>query len=223
METWEIIILVLFIILLLVGLGVGVYFVWREDQKKNPNTGPTGGTGTTGTTGTTGGTGPTGTTGGTGTFSISPQVAPTMFLTYDPNNPITVPGDPNAEIPLVTTNGSTLRCADYQWANFSFEGVPSVLGLRNQTIVQPGYTRPQVVSASQDSLTGRAILLSTADIDLLANWTYTSEKRWCSEDVYCLYYNSDNTITIENINNANLTLSNFIWNNSSSPPSTCIQ
>lgn len=217
MEGWEVAVLIIFLIILTAAIIVTIYFVWRwEEDKKNTNTNPPPPNGQTGTTGATG------TTGMTGTFSISPAAAPSMFMTYDPNNPISNPGNSNTVFPVVTTNGTALRCADYQWSTFPITGVPSVLALRNPTIIQSGQTRPQFLDAATPTLTGPAGLASITDIPLLGNWTYTSDKKWCSQGVFCLYYNSDNTVTIENINNVNLTLSNFVWNNSPSPPSTCI-
>ena len=209
METWEIIVLIFFLILVLVGLGVGIYFVWREDQKKNPppNNNPPGGTGQTGSTGSTGGTGGTGSTGNTGglpaTFSISPATNSGLYMTY---GTVSTTGTP-----VIVANGSTLRCTDYTWRQI---GPTLAVNANPANLGSSGYTSPLNISTGNASLFGQAVVdNSGVDPGVLTNWTYNpSLKIWCAlGDNFCLYFNPDNTVSIEDpgsgLNNPSL----FQW------------
>ena len=205
METWEIIVLIFFLILLLVGLGIGIYFVWREDQKKN--NGPTGSTGGTGPTGGTGGTGSTGISGPSGatglpaTFSISPATNSALYMTY---GTVSTTGTP-----VIVANGSTLRCTDYTWRQI---GPTLAVNANPANLGSSGYTSPLNISTGNASLFGQAVVdNSGVNPGELTNWTYNpSLKTWCAlGENFCLYFNPDNTVSIEDPKSGNLSL--FQW------------
>ncbi len=211
METWEIIVLIIFLILLAIGIGVTIYFVVRyeEDQKKKTQ-GPTGISPPTGPTGNTGATGPSGSTGSIpANFSISPASNPNLYMTYIPSS---------STVQVVTTNGSSLDCTDYRWQLINNGRNPSLLSvIADPTNVSP-YSSPTNLSNDVGAtFTGNAILSNSGftpenmDPTAVLNWRYTSDKRWCGTGIrsnYCLYHNSDNTVSVNNYTNAD---PNFIW------------
>ena len=184
METWEIIVLVIFLILLAAGLGVGIYFVvkYEEDQKKKTQ-GPTGATGISPPTpippppiGPTGVTGITGNTGGVLTnFSISPQSTPNLYMTFIPNST----DNPR----VITSNGSELLCTDYSWSVINNGVNPSLLSVLADPFAADGWSSPLNISNGINIIAGPAILSNSgfaANIPgNIVNWQYTSDKRWC--------------------------------------------
>ncbi len=216
METWEIIVLIIFLILLAIGIGVTIYFVikYEEDQKKKTQ-GPTGpapptpvppGPSPPSPVAPTGATGNTGATGSV-TFSISPSSNSNLYMTFVPDllNP-----------QVVTSNGSTLSCTDYKWQLINNSVNPSLLSVfADPTNVIP-YNSPINLSNNRAGLIGDAIVsnsgLTPENSNTVLNWQYTSDKRWCGigpvRSNFCLYHNSNNTVSVNAYIDAD---PNFIW------------
>ena len=225
METWEIIVLIVFLILLAVTVGLGIYFAvkYENDQKKK-NQGPTAPTGPTGPTGATGiappipsPVGPTGITGSTGgmltRFSISPQSNPNLYMSFIPASS---PDNPR----VIVSNGSELLCTDYEWLIVNNGVNPSLLAVIADPNAARNWMSPiNITNSDNNSFIGSAVLANNGlfpespnpGTSGILNWQYTADKRWCGIGAlsqYCLYHNSDNTVSVETYRSD----PNFLWN-----------
>ncbi len=214
MQTWVIVMLVIFGVAILVGIGVGVYFLTRPKKKAGSGSGKSGGSGN-------GGLLPTKPSGGLPTaFSISPRTKPNRYLTLQEG---TVNPWGSTPLTVITTDGSQNLCVDYKWANTSNPNNSSLLVVYQdpKIIHDTGYNEPLNISnSSLNSIAGPAILSNngyqqygwTGGISLI-NWKYTSDKKWCCVDPgysqYCLYHNPDNTVSIQD--SAGSTDLGFVW------------
>ena len=103
-----------------------------------------------------------------------------------------------------------MRCTDYTWRQI---GPTLAVNANPANWVPLGYTVPVNIGAGNASLFGQAVVGNGINPGELINWTYDpSLKTWCAlVDNFCLYLNSDNTVSIEDpgsgLNNPSL----FQW------------
>lgn len=113
--------------------------------------------------------------------------------------------------PVVVTNGTSMRCTDYTWRQI---GPTLAVNANPANWVPLVYTVPvNISSATNTVLFGQAIVSNANDPGQLTNWTYNPRnKTWCAlQNNLCLYFNTDNTVTIEDPQSGSNTPSLFQW------------
>ena len=211
MSGLEVFLIVLAVLAVLAGVIVAIYFILRHDNKKNnPPASSGGGT----NAGTGNGVGPTGPTNPlvSGNFSISPQVNPNVFMTFN---------ETQNRLPVITSSDASITCSKYSWQNISNNSFRSAL-ISNATSSEVGaFVSPVNLSAggfTGEGLGEQVILTNDPAIDENTNFQYSStNKTWCSitNPTSCLFYNSNGIVTLENISAGNFAdqLDNFKWDN----------
>ena len=209
MSGGEIFIFIFLALLVLAGVIVAIYFILKHDDKKNnPPTNSGGGS----NTGTGNGVGPTGPTNPlvSGNFSISPQINPNVFMTFN---------ESRIRLPVITSSDTSISCTKYSWQNISNNRFRSAL-ISNATEVG-GFVSPVNLASGGFTAGGlgeQVILTNDPAIDENTNFKYSStNKTWCSitNPTSCLFYNSNGIVTLENISAGNFAnqLDNFKWDN----------
>ncbi len=207
MSGGETFIFIFLALLVLAGVIVAIYFILKHDDKKNnPPTNTNNGTGN--------GVGPTGPTNPlvSGNFSISPQVNPNVFMTFN---------ESRNRLPVITSSDASITCSKYSWQNISNNSFRSAL-ISNAASSEVGaFVSPVNLTAggfTGEGLGEQVILTNNPAIDENTNFQYSStNKTWCSitNPTSCLFYNSNGIVTLENISAGNFAnqLDNFKWDN----------
>lgn len=211
MSGGETFIFIFLALLVLAGVIVAIYFILKHDDKKNnPPTNSGGGS----NNGTGNGVGPTGPTNPlvSGNFSISPQINPNVFMTFN---------ESRNQLPVITSSDTSISCTKYSWQNISNNSFRSAL-ISNATSSEVGaFVSPVNLTAggfTGEGLGEQVILTNDPAIDENTNFQYSStNKTWCSitNPTSCLLYNSNGIVTLENISAGNFAnqLDNFKWDN----------